>query len=134
MAARIRGLAALVRRLERAVPAAERALAARASERIARLLAEADTDVTRRVVEVAQQLDRGDVTEEIVRLETHVAALGAALRAAGPVGKRIEFLLQEVQRELNTTGSKLGDAALTDDVLRAKEDVEKLREQVQNVE
>lgn len=134
MAARIRGLAALVRRLERAVPAAERALAARAGERIARLLVEADADVTRRVVEVAQHLDRGDVTEEIVRLETHVAALGAALRAAGPVGKRIEFLLQEVQRELNTTGSKLGDAVLTGEVLRAKEDVEKLREQVQNVE
>jgi uncharacterized protein (TIGR00255 family) len=86
------------------------------------------------VLEAAQQLVRGDVTEEVVRLGAHVTALRAAMRARGAVGKRIEFLLQEVQRELNTTGSKLADAAMAAEVLRAKEDVEKLREQVQNVE
>jgi uncharacterized protein (TIGR00255 family) len=134
MARRIGAIAAVVQRLRRALPASERALAVRARERAARALAGSDPEVTRRVLEVVQQLERGDVTEEIVRLDAHVAALRAALRARGAVGKRIEFLLQEVQRELNTTGAKLGDAALVAEVLRAKEDVEKLREQVQNVE
>jgi uncharacterized protein (TIGR00255 family) len=90
--------------------------------------------VTRLAAELAQQIDRGDVTEELVRLASHTRALRAALAGRDAVGKRIEFLLQEVQRELNTTGAKLADAALVEAVLRAKEDVEKLREQVQNVE
>jgi len=102
--------------------------------RAARVLLAVDAEVARRVLEVAQQIERGDVTEEVVRLAAHVAALRAALRAPGGVGKRIEFLLQEVQRELNTTGAKLGEAGMVAAVLRAKEDVEKLREQVQNVE
>jgi uncharacterized protein (TIGR00255 family) len=134
MARRIAALDALVRRLRRALPRHERAAAARVRARAARVLAGVDADVARRVLEVAQQIDRGDVTEEIVRLAAHVAALRAAVRAPGGVGKRIEFLLQEVQRELNTTGAKLGEATLVAEVLRAKEDVEKLREQVQNVE
>jgi uncharacterized protein (TIGR00255 family) len=134
MARRIGAIDALVRRLRRELPACERALAARVRERAARALAGTDQEVTRRVLEVAQQLDRGDVTEEVVRLAAHVQALRTALRARGGVGKRIEFLLQEVQRELNTTGAKVADAQLVAQVLRAKEDVEKLREQVQNVE
>ena len=134
MARRIAAIDALVRRLRSALPARERALAARVRERAGRVLAGVDAEVARRVLEVAQQIDRGDVTEEVVRLATHLQALRAALRIRGGVGKRIEFLLQEVQRELNTTGVKLGDAQLVAEVLRAKEDVEKLREQVQNVE
>jgi uncharacterized protein (TIGR00255 family) len=134
MARRIAALDALVRRLRRALPRHERASAARVRARVARVLAGVDVEVARRVLEVAQQIERGDVTEEIVRLAAHVAALRAAVRASGGVGKRIEFLLQEVQRELNTTGAKLGEASLVAEVLHAKEDVEKLREQVQNVE
>jgi uncharacterized protein (TIGR00255 family) len=134
MARRIAALDGLVRRLRRALPGHERALAARVRSRAARVLAGMDAEVARRVLEVAQQIERGDVTEEMVRLAAHVAALRAAVRASGGVGKRIEFLLQEVQRELNTTGAKLGEASLVAEVLRAKEDVEKLREQVQNVE
>ncbi len=74
------------------------------------------------------------ITEEIVRLESHLAALTAALRSKGGVGKRIEFLLQEVQRELNTTSAKAGDPRIVDLALAAKGEVERLREQVQNVE
>jgi uncharacterized protein (TIGR00255 family) len=78
--------------------------------------------------------DRSDVTEELVRLEGHLAALAAAVAERGPVGKRIEFLLQEVHRELNTTGAKAGDREVGELVLAAKGEVEKLREQAQNVE
>jgi len=134
MAARIGALDTMVRRLRAALPGYERELTERMRERAARVLVGAEPEVARRVLEAAQQLVRGDVTEEVVRLGAHVPALRAAMRARGAVGKRIEFLLQEVQRELNTTGSKLADAGLAAEVLRAKEDVEKLREQVQNVE
>ena len=89
---------------------------------------------TRVAHEVALLAERSDLTEELVRLESHLAALAAALRTTGPVGKRIEFLLQEVHRELNTTGAKAQDLALGAAVLEARGEVEKLREQVQNVE
>src|SRR5262249_46045244 len=84
--------------------------------------------------EVAVLADRSDVTEELVRLEGHLVALAATLRERGPVGKRIEFLLQEIHRELNTTGSKAGDRGITDLVLASKSEVERLREQGQNGE
>src|SRR5437773_1834659 len=94
----------------------------------------AELDRGRVAQEVAVLADRSDVTEELVRLEAHLGALATTLRDRGPVGKRIEFLLQEIQRELNTTGAKAGDREITDRVLGAKAEVEKLREQVQNVE
>jgi uncharacterized protein (TIGR00255 family) len=83
---------------------------------------------------VAALADRADVTEELVRLDSHLGALAAALRGRAPAGKRIEFLLQEILRELNTTGAKASDAQTNAWVLEAKSEVEKLREQVQNVE
>src|SRR5579875_2028464 len=84
--------------------------------------------------EVALLAERGDFTEELVRLEGHLDGLAAALRAAGPVGKRIDFLLQEIHRELTTAGAKAQDLAIGTLVLEARAEVEKLREQVQNVE
>jgi uncharacterized protein (TIGR00255 family) len=134
MRARLASIGATVGRVRRELPGAQRAAAERLRTRVTQLLAGGEIDVARLATEVAQHVDRGDVTEEIVRLETHLRALRTALRATGAVGKRIEFLLQEVQRELNTTGAKLADAAVVEGVLRAKEEVEKLREQVQNVE
>jgi len=103
-------------------------------ERVARLVGAAELDRGRVVQEVVVLAERSDVTEELVRLEGHLTALVAALRNGGPVGKPIEFLLQEILRELNTTGSKAGDREITELVLAAKAEVEKLREQVQNVE
>src|SRR5262249_17728405 len=103
-------------------------------ERVARLMGSADLDRARVVQEVVGLAERSDVTEELVRLDGHLAALAAALRGREPVGKPIEFLLQEILRELNTTGSKAGDREITELVLAAKAEVEKLREQVQNVE
>ncbi len=69
-----------------------------------------------------------------MRLESHLAALAAALRGRAPAGKQVEFLLQEILRELNTTGAKAADVQTSAWVLEAKGEVEKLREQVQNVE
>lgn len=93
-----------------------------------------EIDQSRLLQEVATLAQRGDITEELVRLQGHIEALGELLRATDPVGKRFDFLLQEVQREVNTIGSKADDADIRHLVVSAKEEVEKLREQVQNVE
>jgi uncharacterized protein (TIGR00255 family) len=77
---------------------------------------------------------KGDINEEIVRLKTHVAALGRVTREREPVGKKIDFMLQEVNRELNTISSKVPNLPVIQLVLQGKERVEKVREQTQNVE
>jgi uncharacterized protein (TIGR00255 family) len=86
------------------------------------------------VVEVASAVLKGDVNEEIVRLKTHVAALAKVVREREPVGKKIDFMLQEVNRELNTISSKVPHLPVVQLVLQGKERVEKIREQAQNIE
>lgn len=86
--------------------------------------------------EIAMLADRLDVAEEIARFATHISAFRATLDAPPPdgVGKRLGFLLQELLREANTTGSKANDASITAEVLSIKEDLERIREQVENLE
>jgi uncharacterized protein (TIGR00255 family) len=86
--------------------------------------------------EIAVLADRLDVSEEIARFATHISAFRATLDAPPPdgVGKRLGFLLQELLREANTTGSKANDSAITAEVLSIKEDLERIREQVENLE
>lgn len=93
-------------------------------------------DEGRLAQEIAVLADRFDVGEELDRYATHVAAFRAALtRADGePVGKRLGFLLQEMLREANTTGSKANDAAIQREVIAVKEELERIREQVENLE
>jgi uncharacterized protein (TIGR00255 family) len=93
-------------------------------------------DETRLAQEIALLADRLDVQEELSRFRAHIAAFRAALAAAQPdgVGKRLGFLLQEMLREANTTGSKGNDAAIVADVLMVKEELERIREQVENLE
>ena len=93
-------------------------------------------DEQRLAQEIALLADRLDVQEEIARFAAHLAAFRAALASedAEPVGKRLGFLLQEMLREVNTTGSKANDAALVQDVILMKEELERVREQVENLE
>jgi uncharacterized protein (TIGR00255 family) len=93
-------------------------------------------DETRLAQEIALLADRLDVAEELSRFRAHIAAFRGALHAAQPdgVGKRLGFLLQEMLREANTTGSKGNDAAIVADVLSVKEELERIREQVENLE
>lgn len=116
------------------LPALHEAFDAKVRERVARLSGTPDLDPQRLTQEIVSLAERSDVTEELVRLDSHLVALASTLRAAGAVGKRVEFLLQEVQRELNTTGSKAADLAVNGLVVDGKGEVEKLREQVQNIE
>ena len=74
-----------------------------------------------------------DVTEEIIRWKSHFMQLNTYLNADGPVGKRINFMLQEIVREINTIGSKSLQADLTIDIVEIKNELEKIREQIQNI-
>lgn len=109
-------------------------LARRLTERVTAVLGKESISPERLVQEAALLAERADVTEELVRLESHLARLGELLRQAGPVGKPIDFLIQEIHREVNTIASKSADLEVTNLTLAAKAEIEKLREQTQNVE
>lgn len=101
--------------------------------RVKKLAPDVTLDENRFAQEVAYLADRADVTEELVRLESHFAQFEQAL-AAPPSGRRLDFLMQELGREFNTIGSKGQSAAVQNLVVDAKCELEKMREQVQNVE
>ena len=84
--------------------------------------------------EIVLATDRLDITEELVRLHSHSAQFRAIIDEGGMAGRRLDFLIQEMARETNTVGSKASDAALSQDVVELKTELERLREQVQNVE
>ena len=112
------------------------ALEERAAENGVRLQppsAEGQT-ITRDGVELTATVLKGDINEEIVRLKTHVVALARVTREREPVGKKIDFMLQEVNRELNTISAKVPNLPVIQLVLQGKERVEKVREQTQNIE
>ena len=91
-------------------------------------------DDERIIKEIALFADRCDVSEEMTRLESHLNQFEAICEKAEPVGRTLDFLCQEIFRELNTTGSKANDAELAQLVVSAKTELEKIREQVQNIE
>jgi uncharacterized protein (TIGR00255 family) len=107
----------------------------RLAERVARLLGGSEgLDPSRLATEVALLADRCDITEELVRLASHFEQFGELTTAAGPSGRKLDFLLQEMAREANTVGAKCQDASLSHLVVSLKADIERLREQVQNIE
>ena len=102
--------------------------------RLEKLLVEPIPDLPRLNQELAIYADRGDITEELVRFEAHMVQFEQTIQEVQPVGKTLDFLLQEMGREVNTIGSKANDLSITASVVRMKAELERLREQVQNVE
>ena len=104
-------------------------------DRLARLGVDAAVDPARLAQEVAYLADRSDIMEELARLDAHLARCGETLaKADEPVGKTLEFLAQELHREVNTIGSKSSDVEISGCVLRMKTEIERVREQVMNLE
>jgi uncharacterized protein (TIGR00255 family) len=122
--ARIAALSASAREVQRA------SLVARVRES----LAELGLEDARLYQEVVRAVERHDVTEELQRLRSHLAMARGLFEGGAPAGKRLDFLGQEMMREANTIGSKAADAALVQEVVNLKAEIERLREQVQNVE
>ena len=102
--------------------------------RVEKLLGSETPDPPRLYQELAVYADRGDITEEIVRLDSHMIQFEETFNRAESVGKTLDFLLQEIGREVNTIGSKANDAEIAGHVVQMKAELERIREQVQNVE
>jgi uncharacterized protein (TIGR00255 family) len=131
---KLRGVEEAVVRLDTLRGAARDEIAAALQRRLAELLGTQSLDEARLAQEVALLVDRSDVSEEIDRLRSHVEHFRAVTREPGAAGKRLDFLTQEIFRELNTLGAKCRNAEMTRAVLDAKVLCEQIREQVQNVE
>lgn len=114
----------------RAVAEYRRKLRARIDEALGQL----PLDEVRLATEVALFADKCAIDEEISRLGAHIAAMRALIASQGQVGRKLDFLVQEMNRETNTIGSKANDLAITERVLAMKNDIEKIREQAQNAE
>jgi len=91
-------------------------------------------DDERLVKEISFFADRSDVSEELTRVESHLAEFAHHLRRQEPVGRTLEFITQEIFRELNTLGAKANDAGISQRVVACKAELEKIREQIQNLE
>jgi uncharacterized protein (TIGR00255 family) len=102
--------------------------------RLKELLEQQTVDETRLATEVAIFADRASIDEEIVRLGSHIGQLREALNMEQPVGRKLDFLIQEMNRETNTIGSKANDLIITRHVVDIKSELEKVREQIQNIE
>jgi len=106
----------------------------RLQTRIGELLEGRGIDEERLVHEAALLADKADVSEEVVRLKTHLESFSRRMGESGPIGRALDFLCQEIHRELNTLGTKCRELGIADRVVDAKGAVERIREQVQNLE
>ncbi len=103
-------------------------------ERIAKLVEEVKLDETRIMQEAALLADKSDIAEELTRLSSHLKQSDSLMESGGPAGRKLEFLLQEIFREINTVGSKTTSTDVTRIVVDIKSELEKIREQAQNLE
>jgi uncharacterized protein (TIGR00255 family) len=134
LGARLDTVEANVARVGALAPAAVEQHRARLAERITELTRGIPLDPARLVQEVALFADRTDVAEEVTRLGSHLAQVRALLASAEPAGRKLDFLVQEMHREANTIGSKSQSAEIATTVVALKAEIERMREQVQNVE
>ena len=131
---RLKTLADYASRVEKRAPEVVEAAAARLRESVSHLTGEVKVDEWRLAQEVAYFADRSDVTEELVRVRSHLAQFQSFLDGGGALGRKLDFLVQELNREVNTIGSKASDTQISAIVVEMKAELEKIREQVQNVE
>ena len=127
---------ALILKIRERVPRAAEEYAAKLKDKINDLTEKLgiECDNARLMTEVALLADKSDINEEITRLECHFAQLSDMMNESGAIGRKMDFLVQELNREANTVGSKSADVSLTKSVVELKSLIEKIREQVQNIE
>lgn len=134
MEGRLEALRGLLDRVEVRAPERLRAERDRLRAQIFDLASGVDVDDERLAREVAYLAEKWDINEEIVRFRSHLELFGETFEADEPVGKRLSFVVQEMHREANTIGSKANDAEIAHAAVSMKEEIERLREQVENVE
>lgn len=134
LAGRLDRLENLNARIEERYPDTVREYQQKLTLRVEELLAGAQLDEQRLAQEVAIMADRSAIAEETVRLRSHIAQMRETMALDQPVGRKLDFIVQELNREVNTISSKSQDIPITQMVVEAKAEIEKMREQVQNVE
>lgn len=137
VAARIGRIESQLETLQQRAPETVKAYRERLTRQLKELLADAGTgplDESRIIQETAIYADRVNVTEEMVRLHSHLDQFNRLLAEEKPVGRRMDFLVQEMNREANTIASKAGDAQMIQTIVDMKSEIEKVREQIQNIQ
>lgn len=104
------------------------------TKRIQELVGNIEIDPNRLATEIALFADKTDINEELVRIESHLQQFLSALQLTEPIGRRLDFIIQELNREINTIGSKANDLRISQIVIEFKSELEKMREQIQNIE
>jgi uncharacterized protein (TIGR00255 family) len=127
-------IASIVNEIQAHTPRIEEDLRSRLRRRLQALSVDGEIDEMRLTTEVVLFAERSSITEELVRLHSHLEQLAEMLNSTDPVGRKIDFLIQEMNREINTLGSKAADLTISPLVIEVKSELEKMREQVQNVE
>ncbi|MFH1146365.1 MAG: YicC/YloC family endoribonuclease [Pseudomonadota bacterium] len=127
-------LCSFVNDIETSMPSAIKEHGIRLKQRILSLMEQAELDPMRFNQEIAIIAERSDITEEVVRFKSHIEQFKSLLNTEDPVGRRFDFLIQEMHREANTMGSKAIDASISHRVVDIKSELEKIGEQVQNIE
>ena len=127
-------VADLVERIAAAADEGRAAFEDRLRERVAQVRADLEADETLVAQEIVRMASRSDISEEVARFRGHVSHWGALADSPEPCGRKLDFLLQEMNREINTMGSKADGLRVSELIIAAKAELEKMREQVQNVE
>ncbi|MCP4683942.1 MAG: YicC family protein [bacterium] len=134
MADRLKTMSTVIGEVERKSAGAVKIYADKLANRIDELIAAPMRDSQRLEEEIAIFADRTDIAEECLRFRSHISQFNVTLKKREAVGRRLNFILQEMNREVNTIGSKCSEFEISADVISLKEEIEKIREQVQNVE
>ncbi len=131
---RVTTVESIAARIETRAPLVVEEYRAKLADRIEAMLGAVEVDRARLATEVALFADKASINEELVRLASHTAQMRAVLGSDEAAGRRLDFIVQEMNREFNTIGSKANDAEITNLVIAGKGEIEKIREQVQNIE
>jgi len=131
---RLQLFSSILGEIEQKIPEISQQREENLKDRLEKLLGKVDLDPARLAQEVAVLVDKTDVTEELVRLRSHISQFEGLLEAQEPVGRKLDFLIQEFLREVNTIASKINDAESAHKTVTLKSELEKMREQVQNIE
>ena len=134
ISARLDTIEDMVKKVEERSPTVTEAYRARLTAKITELIADRNIDDARILTEAAIFSEKTAVDEETVRLHSHIAQFRSLIESGEPVGRKLDFLVQEMNREVNTTGSKCSDLDITRIVVDMKSEIEKIREQIQNIE
>lgn len=131
---RLDKVAEALERINHRSPVVVQEYAARLRERMTQFIQDGLLDPDRITAEAALYADKSNITEEVIRLHSHLTQTGNLLQESGPIGRKLDFMVQEMNREINTIGSKANDDVIAAEVIFCKSEIEKIREQAQNLE